>query len=267
MSTGETGCLQHVMICNSSDDWSITEYFKTTLDSGMRANEVQVNAMLDRGRVPESMFTQIGPVVDGNNGVSGLSMDGFYLAIQASSSVCVTIERIYIISSVCSETIINLIIFPESYAMNSPVNGQCSNNSERSGSEALNATCESNGEWTTTSSCMCSAGYFLDNGVCSGNYIDCMRKGFSRCNDIVQSHDGSLMSNTSVSQNAPIFSCLQRVLWGPIKTWLEIGHVLSVLLTVLLRLWATKCVIVRLTMYDPLLLVLVMAVQVNLMLY
>ena len=197
MSAGETDCPQFVMICNSSDDWLITQYINTTLNNGVRANEVQVNirctngcpptglklwyystnnAMLDRGRVSESTFTQIGPVVDGNNRVPGLtSMDGFYLAFQASSSVCVTIERIYIILSVCSETTTNLVTFPESYAMNSSVTGQCSDNSEPSGSEPLTGTCEINGEWTTTSSCVCSAGFFLDSGVCSGNYNDCMR--------------------------------------------------------------------------------------------
>lgn len=187
------------MFCNSSADWLITQYINTTLNNGMRANEVKVNidctngcptaglnlwyystndAMLDRGTSERTLnFTQIGSVVDGENRVSGLtSMDGFYLAIQASSSsVCVTIERIYIIPSVCSEMTTNLVTFPESYAVNSPVIGQCSNNSEKSGSETLYATCEINGEWSTTSSCVCSAGYFLDSGVCSGNYNHCMR--------------------------------------------------------------------------------------------
>lgn len=197
MSAGTTDCSQFAMICNSSDDWLVTQYINTTLNNGMKANVVEVNirctngcpaaglnlwyystndAMLDRGRVSESTFTQIGPVVDDINRVSGLtSMDGFYLAFQASSSVCVTIERIYIIPSVCSETRTNLVTFPESYSVNSPVIGQCSNNSQPSGSEALNGTCEINGEWTTTSSCVCSAGYFLDNGVCAGNCNDCMR--------------------------------------------------------------------------------------------
>lgn len=133
------------------------------------------NAMLERGGVPENTFTQIG-LVHGANRVSGLTnMDGFYLALQASSLVCVTIEQIYIVATVCSEVTTNLVIFPESYAVNSPVTGQCLNNSEPSGSEELTATCENNGQWNTTANCVCSAGYFLHSGVCLGNYYDCMR--------------------------------------------------------------------------------------------
>ena len=189
--SGEGNCLQSVMVCNSTNDWLITQFINTTLDSGVRPSEVQVdirctggcpssglelwynptNTVTSTPSDPQATFTTIGAVTDGTNTVTGLgNVAGFHLALRALT-VCTTIEQISIISSVCSGTTVNLITFPESYAINSPITGQCIENSEQSGSGALTATCgSSDGTWTSTASCVCSSGYFLDNGVCSGNY-------------------------------------------------------------------------------------------------
>ena len=185
MSNAGSNCEQSVTICNSTNDWLITQYIDTTLNS-MTASELQVTISCSGGTCPSGLtlqqystntevnqqnisvgsFSAVGDVVNGNNGLTGLNTTGFYLAIRAESDDCVTIDRVSIIVSVCSEETINLVTYSASYTSSTSVRGECAANSQTS--STLSATCETTGSWTTSSSCQCSAGYFLDSGVCTG---------------------------------------------------------------------------------------------------
>ena len=185
MSNAGSNCEQNVTICNSTNDWLITQYIDTTLN-GMTASELQVTISCSGGTCPSGLmlqqyltntevnqqsiavnsFSAVGEVVNGNNSLTGLTTSGFYLAIRAESGACVTIDQVSIIVSVCNEETINLVTYLASYSPSTQVSGECAANSQTS--STLSATCETTGSWTTSSSCQCNAGYFLDSGVCTG---------------------------------------------------------------------------------------------------
>ena len=196
---GEGTCSQNVMVCNASDDWLITQYINTTLGIGLMASEVQVDIIfsctgdcssgldlfyypIDTEQsqsvvttLPDNSFIRVGQVSNGSNTVTGITTAGFYLAVRATTTVCVTVHQISIILTVCGEDTVNLITFPEAYASTTyNMTDSCSANSEPSGSESLTGTCGDNGMWTTSSSCVCSPGHFLENDVCTGIYSLCM---------------------------------------------------------------------------------------------
>ena len=195
--TGESRCPQRVMVSNAVDTRLITQYINTTLSSGRSASEVEVdiqftctgdcstslhllyyptNTEQNLTALPSDSFTLIGPVVNGSNPVTGITAAGFYLSVQATGSISVIIHRISVIATFCGEQTVNLISFPEAYPTTTLEAGSCSiANSEPMGGGVLTGTCGNNGNWATSSSCVCSAGYFLDNGACTGTniYVAC----------------------------------------------------------------------------------------------
>ena len=175
------------MISNASDDWLITQYINTTLDSGINASELVVDIQFtcmgncstyldllhysvdsEQSQPFNGPFVKIGPVSSGSNRVTGINTTGLYLALQATGTVSVTVNRISIILTVCEEETISLINFPLAYSSTSSVSGSCLANSNSSGSPT--GTCGASGTWTTSSSCVCDSGYFLDSGTCKGTY-------------------------------------------------------------------------------------------------
>lgn len=181
------------MVSNASDDWLITQYINTTLSSsGIPATDLVVDIRVtctgdclsnldllyypsdtvvpqsDLIALRDNSFIRIGPVINGSNSVNGITRAGFHLAIRATGGISVTVNQISIITTVCREDTVNLINFSEAYTT---ANGSCSANSEPSGSGSLTGTCGNDGMWTASSSCVCSAGYFLDNSTCTGTDI------------------------------------------------------------------------------------------------
>ena len=184
---GDANCAQTVTICNSTDDWLVTQYINTILDSGVRATQLPVeisctgncsllelwiyqtnDANIDRTVVNlTATFTMV-ESVSSTVMLNALAMDGFYLAVRAQSGACATINQLSITATVCSEETINLVTYPITYALSGPVIGSCLVDSEPSDGGALTATCGSDGQWTTSASCMCSPGHTLNNDVCVG---------------------------------------------------------------------------------------------------
>lgn len=197
-ATGDLNCHQTVMVSNATDDWLITQYINTTLSSGRSATEVEVDirftctrnclSNLDLFYYPtnteqsgldalrDNSFTRVGQVMNGSNPVTGITTSGFYLAIRAERNIFVTVNQISIILTVCGEGTVSLISFPEAYATATSVAGSCSANSVPSDSAALTGICRNNGVWDASSSCVCDAGYFLDNDACTGTdiHVACM---------------------------------------------------------------------------------------------
>lgn len=137
-----------------------------TCPTGLQLRIYSTSTELDpAGRLDD--FGSGTTVANGNNQVTGLTMSGFYLALQAEMNACVTINQISIVLTVCSEESIALVTFPESYASGDEVTGVCAANSQQNAG-SLSATCESSGSWSTSSSCVCSPGYFLDGNDCTG---------------------------------------------------------------------------------------------------
>jgi hypothetical protein len=182
------------MVSNATDDWVITQYINTTLSSGESASEVGVNIQFTcTGDCSTSltllyhptstpseflgssnMFTPVDPVINGSNLLRGITTSGFFLAIQATGDISVTVNQISIILTICREETVNLTRFPVAYSTANLTAGTCSADSEpsmRSSESSLTGTCDSNGMWVTSSSCVCSAGYFLQDDLCTGTGI------------------------------------------------------------------------------------------------
>lgn len=194
--TGEHGCFQTVMIDNATDgDWLITQYIDTTLSSGMSLNEVQVNIDLrfsdtcmgtcllqlhiyetdvenntgqGRTRLTDGRYRMSGNISNGINTVRSINASGFYLGIRASGGTSVTINQISIRHTICPENTINFVAYPVSYASASEVNGICLDNSQ-SLSGMPTEMCGDDGTWSSSSSCVCSSGYEVENDVCTGS--------------------------------------------------------------------------------------------------
>ena len=281
--TGNSSCPQSVMVSSATDDWLITQYINSTLSSGTSATEVDVHIQftctgncssnLDLVYYPTNTeqspseltalrdsFVRVNPVLNGRNRVTGFTTtSGFYLAIQATGNISVTINQISIILTVCGERTVNLISFPEAYA--SSVAGSCSANSMPSGSGAVNGTCGNDGMWTTSSSCVCNAGYFLDNDACTGTdiHIAC------RCSVYIFIISGWLKCvhyYTSIIPSPNVILFLQVVQLKLINPLLEIRHVLLVHKTVRLYLSVAQSVFVNQTICDPIPMLLLKTAQV-----
>lgn len=176
------------MICNSTDDWLATTYINSTLENGVMATELPVDiactgdcsslelwayqtndASLDRSAVDfATVYTMVGPV-SSTVTVRELTMGGLYLAVRAQDNACATINQLSVIVDVCNEETVNSVTFPTSYSSTDSVAGSCIDNSEPVG--VLTATCGSGGVWSTTASCVCSAGHTLETGTCVGECV------------------------------------------------------------------------------------------------
>ena len=188
VTTGDTNCPQRVMVSNATNDWLITQYINTTLSSGESASDVEVNIQftctgscssnlallyyptntpLEFTALSINMFMSIGQAMNGTNPVTGINTSGFFLAIQAMGAIFVTVDQISIIPTICRAETINLINFPEAYPIATNRVGSCTADSEQS-SGSLTGSCGINGMWETSSSCVCIAGYFMQNDSCTG---------------------------------------------------------------------------------------------------
>ena len=190
VTTGDTNCPQNVMVSNAINDWLITQYINTTLSSSESANDVEVNIQFTcTGNCSSNlallyyptntplefsinMFMSIGQAMNGINSVTGINTSGFFLAIQAMGAISVTVAQISIIPTICRAETINLINFPEAYPTATSRVGSCTAGSEQSGGSPI-GSCGSNGMWETSSSCVCIAGYFLQNDSCTGTRHSC----------------------------------------------------------------------------------------------
>ena len=190
VTTGDTNCPQRVMVSNATDDWLITQYINTMLSSGESASDVEVNiqftctgncssnlALLyyptNSPTAPSiNLFMSIGQAMNGTNPVTGINTSGFFLAIQATGAISATVNQISIIPTICRAETINLVRFLEAYPTATVSVGNCTAGSEQSGGP-LTGSCGINGMWETSSSCVCIAGYFLQNDSCTGTSHSC----------------------------------------------------------------------------------------------
>ena len=94
---------------------------------------------------------------------------GFYMAV-VDLSTCILIERILVFYYVCPAETSELITRPETIAPESPVNGECvENSSPQTGSNPV-LRCADEGVWEVIIPCQCNAGYegVTEESGCSG---------------------------------------------------------------------------------------------------